>query len=135
MTKKQGTQQAVVPQLGELEEQVMNLLWTQSRRSVREVMDALPQRPAYTTIATVMQNLVRKTLVDTEREGRLVFYRARLSREEYAAQVMRQALETSHDRAASILHLVKAMPSEELDMLREYLGAQPSQDPTKQAEP
>lgn len=135
MTKKQASLQPAVPQLGELEEQVMNLLWTQSRRSVREVMDALPQRPAYTTIATVMQNLVRKTLVDPEREGRLVFYRARLSREEYTAEVMRQALETSHDRAASILHFVKGMPSEELDMLREYLAAQQGQDPAEQRDP
>lgn len=133
--KEPGAQQSAVPQLGELEEQVMNLLWAESRHSVREVMDALPQRPAYTTIATVMQNLIRKSLVATEREGRLVFYRARLSREEYAAWLMRQALESSHDRAASVLHFVRAMPSEELHMLRQYLDAGLHQDPTEQSDP
>ena len=46
-----------VPRLGELEQQVMDLLWEASPRSVRDVMDALPHSPAYTTIATVMQNL------------------------------------------------------------------------------
>src|SRR5699024_11513429 len=54
-----------VPRLGELEQQVMDLLWDASPRSVRDVMDALPHSPAYTTIATVMQNLRTKAMVDT----------------------------------------------------------------------
>ncbi len=52
------------PQLGELEQQVMDLLWDAHPRSVRDVMYALPHNPAYTTIATVMQNLKLKEMVE-----------------------------------------------------------------------
>lgn len=107
----------------------MNLLWTQSPRSVRDVMDTLPQQPAYTTIATVMQNLLRKDMVEAVRHGRLVSYRPQLSREEYVAKSMRHALDTSSDRAASMLHFVQEMPAEDLQMLRDYLGQTPSAEP------
>ena len=110
-----------VAQLGELEELVMDLLWQHNPRSVRDILDALPRRLAYTTIATVLQNLKRKDLVTTQREGRLVSYLPLRTREEYTAQLMRQALDHSADRAASILHFVQDMPQDELAMLRDYL--------------
>lgn len=110
-----------VPRLGELEQQVMDLLWESSPRSVRDVMDALPKSPAYTTIATVMQNLRTKDMVDTEREGRFVFYLPQFTREEYVARLMHEALDGSHDKAASILHFVQEMPADGLKMLRDYL--------------
>ncbi|OAV62413.1 BlaI/MecI/CopY family transcriptional regulator [Enteractinococcus helveticum] len=109
------------PQLGELEQQVMNLLWDSSPRSVRDVMDVLPSNPAYTTIATVMQNLKTKHMVRSERKGRFVHYLPQLSREEYVARQMHQALDSSQDKAASILHFVQDMPEEGLQMLRNYL--------------
>lgn len=109
------------PQLGELEQQVMDLLWESNPRSVRDVMDALPNRPAYTTIATVMQNLKIKHMVRAERQGRFVNYLPQMSRDEYVARQMHQALDSSHDKAASILHFVQDMPEEGLQMLRNYL--------------
>ncbi|GAA3278340.1 BlaI/MecI/CopY family transcriptional regulator [Nesterenkonia halobia] len=99
----------------------MELLWETSPRSIRDVMDALPQRPAYTTIATVMQNLQRKDLVQPRREGRAVFYLPTVDREAHTARMMRHVLESSRDRSASILHFVQDMPEEELTMLRRYL--------------
>lgn len=110
-----------VPQLGELEQQVMDLLWKSSPRSVREVMDVLPSSPAYTTIATVMQNLKAKYMVRAERDGRFVHYLPQMSREEYVARQMHQALDTSHDKAASILHFVQDMSEDGQQMLRNYL--------------
>lgn len=110
-----------VPRLGELEQQVMDLLWESPPQSVRDVMNALPQQPAYTTIATVMQNLRTKHMVDTQRQGRWVFYVPQLTREEYVSRVMHQALDSSHDKAASILHFVQDMPEDGLKMLRDYL--------------
>ncbi|NWN88764.1 MAG: BlaI/MecI/CopY family transcriptional regulator [Micrococcaceae bacterium] len=110
------------PQLGELEQQVMSLLWQAHPRSVRQVMDALPSSPAYTTIATVMQNLRTKNMVRSQHDGRFVFYVPQVGREEYIARQMHQALDTSHDKAASILHFVQDMPEDGLQMLRNYLG-------------
>lgn len=108
--------------LGPLEEQVMELLWGRGALSIRNVMDTLAQNPAYTTVATVMQNLQRKNLVKAEKDGRLVSYVALISREEHTAALMRHALESSTDRAASILHFVKDMPEEERALLQAYLA-------------
>lgn len=116
------------PQLGVLEAQVMDLLWQRSPRTVRDVIDALDRRPAYTTIATVMQNLQRKGLVATQRNGRAVSYIPEVTREGHTALMMRQAVESSGDPAASILHFVKDMPEDELTMLRQFLD-QTSTDP------
>lgn len=121
MTNSLPTSESEAPPLGELEQQVMDLLWQHSPRSVRDVMDALPHQLAYTTIATVMQNLKRKNMVSVQRQGRLVSYLPKLTREEHSARLMRQALNASHDRAASILHFVQDMPEEELAMLRDYM--------------
>ncbi|EXF24715.1 MarR family transcriptional regulator [Nesterenkonia sp. AN1] len=107
--------------LGPLEQQVMDLLWDHSGHTVREVMDQLPSRPAYTTIATVMGNLERKALVTPTREGRSVRYLPQRTREEHTAGLMRQALGVSRDRTASILHFVDTMPEDERDLLRTYL--------------
>ncbi|MCH8559185.1 BlaI/MecI/CopY family transcriptional regulator [Nesterenkonia sp. LB17] len=114
--------------LGPLEQQVMDLLWDHSGHTVREVMDQLPSRPAYTTIATVMGNLERKALVAPTRVGRSVRYLPQRTREEHTAGLMRHALGVSRDRTASILHFVDTMPDEERDLLRAYLAGENSQD-------
>lgn len=107
--------------LGTLETQVMDVLWTGGAFAVRDLIDRLPNSPAYTTIATVLTNLRKKGLVKQRKKGRASLYEARLSREEYAAQVMEQALDTSGDRAASMLHFVNRMPEDDLDLLRDFL--------------
>lgn len=114
--------------LGPLEQRVMDLLWDHSSHTVREVMDQLSSRPAYTTIATVMGNLERKGLVEARRDGRSVRYEPRCTREQHTAALMRQALGVSRDRTASILHFVDTMPDEERDLLRAYLDDETSRD-------
>lgn len=111
------------PHLGALEQQVMDVLWDQGPRCVREVIGSLGATHAYTTIATVLRNLERKELVAPAREGRFVRYAPRLTREHRAAQLMEQALATSGDRAASILHFVEAMDPRDTALLRACLAA------------
>lgn len=107
--------------LGALEAQVMDVLWDDGASTIREVINRLGGTPAYTTIATVLTNLMRKNLVDSTREGRSVRYSPRIGREQHAAVLMEQALEVSRDRRASILHFVDGMPAEDVALLREYL--------------
>lgn len=99
----------------------MDVLWDHGPGTIREVISHLPAEPAYTTIATVLTNLGRKELVTVTREGRSTCYAARVSREVRAAELMEHALESSRDRAASILHFVDAMPDSDVDLLRDYL--------------
>ena len=108
--------------LGALEQQVMDTLWDSGDRTIREVITALGDVHAYTTIATVLTNLDRKGMVRSRREGRSVRYGARHSRSTHAAHVMEHALSASKDRTASILQFVQGMEPADADLLREYLG-------------
>lgn len=113
--------QAEPARLGALEAQVMELLWQGGSFSVRDIIDGLPSEPAYTTIATVLANLRKKSLVCTKKDGHATLYGACVSREEHAVRIMEHALEASGDREASILHFVKGMPEADLRLLREHL--------------
>lgn len=108
--------------LGPLENQVMSVLWDSGAHSIRQVISLLGQDLAYTTIATVLGNLERKELVHPLRgPGRTVRYEATCSREEYAAQVMGQALASGGDRAVSIKHFVRSMTEQDIELLRNFL--------------
>ncbi|MDN4479500.1 BlaI/MecI/CopY family transcriptional regulator [Demequina muriae] len=109
------------PRLGALEAQVMDVLWDQGPARIRDIIDVLPQDFAYTTIATVLGNLQRKCLVVPERSGRAVHFAARVAREEHTAAVMAHALESSPNRAASMLHFVESMNERDMALLRDYL--------------
>lgn len=109
------------PRLGALESQVMDLLWDDGPSTIRGLIERLPGEPAYTTIATVLTNLHRKQLVTPRKKGRSTVYGARGTREEHVASLMSDALGSSRDRAASILHFAESIPEAELDLLREFL--------------
>lgn len=118
-----GTERGI-PTLGPLEEQVMHILWSHGQLTVREVINHLPGEPAYTTIATVLRHLGRKGMVTVVKDGRSARHAVLMSREEYTAGVMDQALEASRDRTASILHFVDSIGEGDRALLREYLQAQ-----------
>jgi BlaI family transcriptional regulator, penicillinase repressor len=49
------------PKLTRLELQILEVLWTQGRASIREIQEAFPEpRPAYTTIQTTVYRLEQK---------------------------------------------------------------------------
>lgn len=121
-------QQFAPVQLGALERQVMEALWGVDDLTIREVITALGDVHAYTTIATVMTNLDRKGMVCSRREGRSVRYSPRHSRSVHAARAMEHALSASNDRTASILHFVKSMNPDDVDLLRGYLRRQDGND-------
>jgi len=110
--------------LGPLETAVMEVLWKSAEpMSVRQVADALRDRGlAYTTLATVLDNLHRKEWVDRDRVGRAWFYRPRMRSSEYAARVMREALAASDSPRATFLKFVEEITDDEAAMLRELLA-------------
>lgn len=107
--------------LGALEAQVMELLWEGGAFSVAQLQSRLAGEPAYTTVATVLANLRRKGLVSLGKDGHASFYTALLSSEEHAALLMEHALDSSGDRAASMLHFVDRMQDDDLELLRDFL--------------
>ena len=109
---------------GDLEAVIMDTMWTWGRPStVRDVFEHLHQQRviAYTTVMTVMDNLHRKGWLERERDGRAYRYRPVWSREEYSARLMREALSSSEDRAATLVHFLEQMDPAEAAALQQAL--------------
>lgn len=108
--------------LGDLERQVMEVLWDNSGQPLRgrAVADKLPEY-AYTTVATVLDRLSRKGQVRRTTEGRVNLYSATGSAGDHAAKAMRQALESAHDPADALAQFVAGMPAGQLGTLRRAL--------------
>jgi predicted transcriptional regulator len=84
--------------LGDLEAEVMELIWTRppgTAVTVREVFEALygRRRLAYTTVMSTMARLARKGLLVAEKAEPAYLYRAALSREEFVEHVVGATLE------------------------------------------
>ncbi|MCY1021751.1 BlaI/MecI/CopY family transcriptional regulator [Pyxidicoccus sp. MSG2] len=71
--------------LGTLEAAVMNVVWTHSPVTAREVCDRMTGREerAYTTIMTTMDRLHRKGLLEREKDGLAWRYTPALSQPEF----------------------------------------------------
>lgn len=110
---------------GELEAQIMDRLWDRAApTTVRELVDEFQQERtiAYTTVLTVTDILHRKGWLSRERDGRAYAYTPVCSREEYSATMMREALATSSDHTAALMHFVAEMPADEAAALRQALA-------------
>ncbi|HIV58699.1 MAG TPA: BlaI/MecI/CopY family transcriptional regulator [Candidatus Stackebrandtia faecavium] len=112
--------------LGSLESSVMEYLWRQTdAKSVRDVVDGLTERThAYTTIATVLENLRRKDWLDRERVGRIWFYKPKISASENAAILMTDAFSASDSPRTTLLKFVDEISERETELLRELLDRQ-----------
>jgi len=76
-------------ELTNAEEQLMKFLWKLESAHLKEIVEAYPEpRPAYTTISTVVNVLVRKGFIKFEAHGKVREYFPALSRQHYLAQRM-----------------------------------------------
>lgn len=99
-------------QLGELEAEIMNIIWEQGEVSVQEVKDALePNRKlAYTTVMTVMSRLAEKGVLMRHKQGRAYHYSAASSQKKLASSMMRSLIDGLYAGAAgsAIAHLLES---------------------------
>lgn len=115
--------------MGDLEAAVMDVVWdTADAVTVRDVLERLVRdRPlAYTTVMTVMDNLHRKGMLTREKDGRAWLYEATTDRGEYAARVMHDILQSTHDQTAAMSHFIARMTEDESETLRRLLRRRPS---------
>jgi predicted transcriptional regulator len=113
---------------GELESVVIERVWHRAdhdgaKITVRAVFEDLRQHReiAYTTVMSTMDNLHRKGWLDRERQGKAFLYWPTLSREEYSARLMRDALDAGGNSDAVLAHFLRQMTDEESDTLRAAL--------------
>lgn len=84
------------PQLGSLEEAVMNIIWHDGRVSVRQVVDRINRRRrvAYTTVMTVMYRLCKKEILKRFRDGSGAYmYQAVQDKKDFLREVSRKMIE------------------------------------------
>lgn len=102
---------------GELQREIMEVLWAGGELTVNGVRGALPgkRRGAYTTVQTVLNRLAEGGLVERRRVGRGFLYTPTISEAEYAAQSLRRSLAglSEQARLSALASLVGELGSTE----------------------
>ena len=83
MIRTSSTRVVQQSMLGPLEIQVMKVIWSCGESSVRDVVEKLDSRLAYTTVMTTLDRLFKKGLLDRYKSERAFVYTARVSSQEW----------------------------------------------------
>ncbi len=80
--------------LGELEADVMNLLWQQPNQSVVQVEERLRRKRdiAHTTVLTTLDRMHRKGYLSRKKQGKAFIYSPRYTREEFERGLAQEVL-------------------------------------------
>lgn len=123
-----------VPRLGDLELQILNVLWERGPSTVREVLDALPgePRPAYTTVLTMMRLMQEKDYLTRSEEARAHVYQARLREQSVKRGLLRGLVQNAFRGSAEAV-LVRLLEDgklsrEELARVRELIEAREQEE-------
>jgi predicted transcriptional regulator len=107
------------PIQGELQTQVMAVLWRLERGTVEDVRRALPprHRGAYTTVQTTLQRLCDRALLTRTKEGHAFVYAPALSEAEYLSLTIELTLAAASREArhTALAQLIGGMREEDLD--------------------
>lgn len=109
---------------GDLEAVVMDRLWVRdSATTVREVFEDLlrDREIAYTTVMSTMDNLHRKGWLSRQRQGKAYLYWPRMTREQYSAHLMRDALDAGGRSDLVLAHFLDQISDDESAALRKVL--------------
>ncbi len=100
--------------LGELEQRVMDMIWEAngSELTGRDIADAAPEY-AYTTIATVLDRLVSKGLLERRMVNRTNRYSPIGTGAAHAAAMMHKMLEATHDPAGALSRFAETLSGSE----------------------
>lgn len=123
-----------MPKFGELEAVIMDQVWQSAEPVlVRDVVQALQRerQAAFTTVQTVMEILYRKGWLTREMQGRAYRYQASRTREEYTAQLLSEAFDTTPDRGAAFSRLLEEFEPDEIAELSQALDEAKKQAGTR----
>jgi predicted transcriptional regulator len=116
--------QAVARGFGDLEAVVMDRLWDRDgATTVRDVFEDMvrDREIAYTTVMSTMDNLYHKGWLMRERNGKAYRYWASMTREQYGAALMREALDAGGRSDRVLLHFVDQISDDDSEALRKVL--------------
>jgi len=122
MARTQGDDEPGRRAFGELEQQVLSVLWAADTPLIpREVQEKLTDPPAYTTVMTILDRLQRKGVATRRRRGRAFAYEAVVSESAVAAQHARALLANGHDRRAVLQGFVEVLSDDDSHELARLL--------------
>lgn len=114
--------------LGDLEAEVMKIVWKSDKATVREVYEQLrlEKNLAYTTIMTIMGRLAEKGLLAKESQGNAYIYAPTISERDFATKVVSEVLDGLLEEFAepALSHMVDKLSSEDnakLEKLEEII--------------
>lgn len=114
--------------LGDLETDIMELIWEKEEATVRDIHDRLKKGRdiAYTTVMTVMSRLAEKGLLQKHKEGAAYVYRPFYSKSEFTQSTVRKVIrellsDFSAPAIAGFLDSVNEIDEEKLDELERLI--------------
>ncbi|PYR02415.1 MAG: transcriptional regulator [Acidobacteria bacterium] len=116
-----------LPKLTRLEHQIMDALWSRGPSSVREILEAFPEkaRPAYTTVQTVVYRLeAKKALRRVKKIGNAHVFDAAISRTAAHRRLIDELLSFFGGRSQPVMaHLIESgqLTLEDLDEAKRTL--------------
>lgn len=123
--------EAAISSFGHLEREVLGQVWELGEANVKQVVQGLEDRIAYTTAMTTLDRLYKKGVLERRKVGKAFVYAAKYSLEELNAGVARQIIGSLLDAGTSgsqpvlacIVDAVSESDSELLDQLEELVRA------------
>lgn len=108
-------QRRVERKLGDMELQILNVLWERGQSTVREVLDRLrvEPRPAYTTVLTMMRLMHEKGYLDRRERGRAHVYQSKLREKPTKRNLLEGLIDTAFQGSAEAL-MVRLIEDEKL---------------------
>ena len=101
-----------LPRLSKLELQIMDALWADGPRAIRDIRESFPAkgRPAYTTIQTMVYRLeAKKALRRVRKTGNAHIFEAVISRDTAKARLVDEFLSLFGGRMQPVMaHLIEA---------------------------
>ena len=119
-------------ELTKAEEQLMHYLWSIKKAYLKDIVEQYPEpRPAYTTISTVVNVLVKKKFIGFETHGKSREYFPLISKAKYTKQsvngLMSNFFDNSPKQFASFFASQKEVSVDELQEIRKLIDEQIAQ--------
>jgi len=112
----------LTPIHGELQVQIMSVLWRLEEGTVEQVRSALPRRyrGAYTTVQTVLNRLADRGMLIRHKQGNMFVYVPRFTEAEYLSRSIEQTLAgaSNEARQVALAQLVGGLERKELSELQ-----------------
>jgi predicted transcriptional regulator len=113
--------------LGELELEILDILWEKSVVTVKDIHETLLRKRdiAYTTVMTVMSRLFDKGILERSQTGRTYVYKPQFTRDQIAHNLMNRVknkiFHGSLEGIFSYMLSQKSISSDELSKLKEII--------------